>query len=359
MIPQIWEFFRPRNISVSFRDLPGHPVDRSLFESIAFGRISDSGSYPCSPAELLQAAAVHYQGRFRNLRSAQWLNACLEVLPSLAPDPADRLALNSNESSEFQVKSSEVIAVGIGLSLCKRLFRVRYQDINTIERSGKRCDFEFIRNNHGYVIETRGRKDSVQIKYAIEDVFEKKAHHRGARYGFVCHLPRDGQPCSATVVDPPLPPRRIAPWQRASLILKYYSRAARLAGFWRLSDMLNERARRISRAQSAQGFDRVELDYGNIEKLGRPMTVRAANATAHFFVSPSDQPEGLFRFRDFSFVFGLDATLMRLLQFQDFDALLDYRLQSPPDLQEPIHFNEDGTILAATPAAALSSLLRQ
>lgn len=366
MIPEILSFFVDRHIPVEFRSLPTHPIDSSLFDRAEHARTLANGYFECSPAQLLQASSVHYQGRFRHSRPRQWLNACHEVLPSVEPwsYKAAGLRLNSNESTEFQAKSSEVIAVGLGLSLCRKLFQIRYQDISTIERTGKRCDFSFIKNGRGYVVETRGRKQEFQIRYAIDDVFLKKAHHSGAKYGFVCHLPREGQASSVIVVDPPFESHRVMEWERIARLLRYYSSASRLAGFWRLSELLNERVALLTDSKQSKQFNRVPLDYRNIEKLGSPVGMRLENVNASFFVPRSSGSEGLFGYMGYAFIIGLEQSLFEALESQDFDRLSSFRF--PASSSEAISrprvgacVNDDGTVFTAIPMQRLGEIVNR
>lgn len=363
MIPQVISFFQPRQIPVEFRDLPGHTVDRSLFDSLSYQGVTTRGFFECSPAQLLQAAAVHFQGRYRTSPSLQWLNACHEVLPSLQLGPGqDRyLRLNSSETGEFQTKSTEVIAVGLGLALSRQLFQIRYQDVSTIEGTKKRCDFSFQKNSLGYVLETRGRKRHEQIKPAIDEVFDKKANHSGAKYGFVSHLPREGQASSVIVVDPPSDARPLEQWDQVARLLRYYSSAARLSGFWRLSDLLNVRANALSETRDLRQLSGRPLEFGNVEKLGYPIEIRSRNYVAEFFVPRMAGTEGLFAYRGMLFVVGLAPELFRLLQAQDFDRLLGFRLPDYSEVQGDIaaNVNDDGTVMAAVPARMLGDIVNR
>ncbi|WP_404420497.1 hypothetical protein [Nibricoccus sp. IMCC34717] len=361
MIPQILSFFQERQVPVEFRTFPGHPIDTSLFDPVLHNRITRDGFFKCSPAELLQAAAIHFQGRYRTSRPLQWLNACHEVLPSLllGTTRSRHLCLNSNESSEFQAKSTEVLAVGLGLALSRTLFRIKYRDISTIERTGKRCDFAFQKNAISYVLETRGRKRDGQIESAIEDIFEKKTHHSGAKYGFVSHLPRGGEASSVIVIDPPTDALPLEEWDRFARLLRYYSSASRLSGFWRLSNLLNERADALTETRDLARFDERPLEFGNIEKFGHALEVSSRGTSAYFFVPRSQGAEGLFNYESYAFVFGLSPDLFQALEAQDFSRLMDLRPQTGPLLLDGIaaNANDDGTILAALPVQQLREIV--
>lgn len=361
MIHQILSFFRSRHVPVEFRNFPEYPIDTSLFDTVSHNRIVHTGFFECSPAELLQAAAIHFQGRYRTSRPHQWLNACHEVLPSLELNMrgSQHLCLNSNESSEFQAKSTEVIAVGLGLALSQRLFRIKYQDISTIEGTGKRCDFSFQKNGFSYVLETRGRKREGQIDTAIDDVFEKKAHHSGAKYGFVSHLPREGEASSVIVVDPPVDAQPVEEWEHIARLLRYYSSASRLSGFWRLSDLLNERADALAETKDLAQFDERPLEFGNIEKLGHAIEVKSRGISAQFFVPRDQGNEGLFAYEGYAFVIGLVPELFELLQAQDFRGLLNLRSPDVHPSSDTIaaNINDDGTIFAAIPMPKLGEVV--
>lgn len=365
MTTRIRSFFEPREIPVEFRDLPPtHSIDTSLFDAVAYHRVVTDGFFECSPAELLQAAAVHYQGRFRESRPLQWLNACFEVLPSLVllTSAGGRgLRLNSNESGEFQKKSTEVIAVGLGLALCRKLFRTRYQDIATIETTRKRCDFSFSKNGQAYVLETRGRKRAGEIRPAIDDVFDKKANYSGAKYGFVSYLPRKGQISSMIVVDPPTKAHLLEDWNRIARLLRYYSSAARLARFWRLSALLNERADALGETKDFTRFDRKALNLGNIEKLGHALEVTFTGTSAQFFVPRAEGREGLWGSEGYAFIIGLDPALFQALEAQDFGRLLDFQLpvRSTSEGDIAANVNDDGTVFAAISKDRLGEIVNQ
>lgn len=351
--------FRDRRIPVEFRNLPQHSIDSSLFDQVEYAKIVEDGYFRCSPAELLQAAAVHFQGRHKS-RSIRFLNACLEIWPSLSDGPQayNSLRLNSSESSEFQAKSSEVIGVGLGLSLCRRLTGIRYQDISTIQSTGKRCDFSFVKNSLDYIIEVRGRKGENQVTSAIKDVFIKKSNYSAAKYGFVSHLPRGGQQSSIVVIDPPSKPQKIEDWEKVSRLLRHYSRASRLAGFWRLSDLLLLRSADLISSQSLKYYNRVPLDFGNILKMGRLIDITTNGKMSQSFVASNNC--SLFAHNGDVLLMGLDRQLIKILEDQEYEKLLSFREEPltsslSPSVEFVARINDDGTTLIGMPASYLRS----
>ena len=93
--------FRKRTIPVSFTDYPGNIVDKSLFEPSKYTQIDNHGILK-SPLNLIHAAAIHYNGRFRHSKSLRFLNAFMEIFSSIGEYGDGKFYLNSNESNEFQ-----------------------------------------------------------------------------------------------------------------------------------------------------------------------------------------------------------------------------------------------------------------
>lgn len=329
MMRLIHSFFSEKEIGVEFRNVGSHVVDQSLFDQALFQQISSDQHFHCSPARLLLSASIHFRGRFRRNRAFQVANVCFEVMPSLWRTISHpRLVIGGFESNEFQAKSSEVIAIGIGISLAKKLLGIGYADITLIEGTQKRCDFEFLKNGLLYQMETRGRKSDKQIKAAINGVFQKKAASTApnSKYGFVSHLPRDGTPCSVVVVDPPTEPKIPQEWELVVRRLRYYSRASRAAGFWRLSDLLLERATLIAEYQDSERFNGEAIQYGNAYKIGRGIEMRSRDMNSTFFI-----PEGieesfffpLFPKLNYVLTLGLDSALLDILEQQDYEKMLN------------------------------------
>lgn len=354
------DLFRKRELPVAFLEDATHRLDRSLFRGGVESELASNG-LQLSPANIILAAAVHYHGRngpkksFKNL-----LDAWCEVAPSILRGGFS-LGLSGHETNEFQAKSSEVIAVGIGLCAAKELFGVSYSDISPIVGSGKRCDFEFTKNYLAYTLETKGRKYSGQIKHAVSDVYKKKENYTGAKYGFVSHLPRDGSSCSLKVVDPEFEPREVSNLNRVITRLNHYAKAASLSGFWRLSELLVERAKLIDKIGTLEEFNEKPLDFGNVEKLGIGFRLRASSWDSAFFISKADNKALRVEKDTLTLTFGLQENLMEVLERQDYDKLLsvDFKESTEEHFLGPIPLpgaatcHNDGTVLVAIPTSAI------
>jgi hypothetical protein len=260
------------------------------------------------------------------------------------------LRLRNGSSSELQKSSTEVLAVGLCIALARELFDIRLNRISVIETSGKRCDFTFEKADRRYVLESKGRESDSQIVPAIRDVFVKKsASPAPSKYGVVSHLPRDGTPISAIVVDPDdeeaIPTRE----DSISRLLGYYAKASRLAGFWRLAELLSVRSTAIDQRRDLEGLERVALDYQNVFKVGKGYTLTSNNFSIEIFF-PADKTLGFRQEIDDRIIFySLDKSLVEILEKQDFDALLQYRPAiAITDIIETnlgmFSVNDDGTV---------------
>ena len=281
------DIFRKRNIPVIFTDYPEHNVDISLFDRSKYNQIRQYGLSK-SPLNIIHSSAIHYQGRFRKSKSMRLLNAFLDIFTSVGEYGDGKLYFNDIESNEFQAKSSEVIAVGLCIEIMSELFNINKNLIYLIEDVKKRCDFRFIKNSLEYIIESKGRKGSTT--QAINDIFMKKQNYSSSfpKYGVISSLPRDGHCTSVNVIDPAFEPRRISREERIQKMLSYYSRLSYTTGFWRMGDLLSERALAIGKGAPLEQFDGKELEYDNIIKIGNAIEIRVGDFRSQVFFPKGD-----------------------------------------------------------------------
>jgi hypothetical protein len=346
-------YFSNKTINVEFRDFhPNNLVDVSLFEQPVYQEILNNGLL-LSPIKVIHSAAVHYQGRYRNNPTFRFLNAMIEILPSFSSLPEDaNFYLNNSESNEFQTQSSEVLGVGLSISLTTKLFGISRNRIAIIEETGKRCDFTFEKNNKEYFIESKGRKNTRSINRAIKDVFEKKIlYQNNSKYGVISFLPRNITPISIIMVDPESQEISI---NRDDLILRlliYYTRQSLLAGFWRLADLLNQRVKLIQQGVFISEFENRALDYRNIAKLGNSYTISFGNIDIQTFFNADSRIGFRKIIENHQLFYALDRNIIDILENQNYESLLNYRYRDSVEqtlvVNETNYFslNNDGSIL--------------
>lgn len=344
---QLW--IRKRIVPVSTEPYQGRAVDVSLFDQVSFEEIIQDG-FKISPIGIAHAASVHYAGRFRSGRVLKFVNAFIEIFASVSPCERNlHLAFNDSENSEFQAKSTEVISVGLCVALCEKLFGINKNRISLIEGSGKRCDFEFNKENLRYVVEAKGRKG--ETASAIQDVFSKKSVYDPdiPKYGFINHIPRDGSRTSIKVVDPEYFPRELSRKEQVEGLLLHYAKVAQLSGFMRLSEVLVQRVLRIRNAADLSDFEGRPLDYENIIKIGRPVALAIRGVPFEAFSSPENAASIIELSDGFSVIHAMDREIIGILDRQDYSDLLTYRYindREDAKKDEPVSIGSDGSVFA-------------
>ncbi|MDR3483152.1 MAG: hypothetical protein P4L91_20840 [Burkholderiaceae bacterium] len=295
-------------------------------------------------------ATVHYASRFQDSNTLRFLNALIETMQSFGTGVDRALYLDGSESGELQGSSTEVIAVGLCIGLTANLFDINKNQINPIYASGKRCDYRFEKNGLEYLVESKGRKHTGNLQAAVNDIFSKKANSTIGvpKYGVISHLPRDGNPCAMWVVDPEYVPAKVSLERRAMYLLAHYVSKARLAGFWRLADLLDERRVHLTRGGNLRDIDRQPLEYGSVMKLGTTAAFEFANGTQYqafysreqlaAFDGPDNAPK---------LVAGLERDAIEMLETQDFEKLMSGFLnrRDITDMRNSVSLNSDGSIL--------------
>jgi hypothetical protein len=350
-----------KTVPVEFRDVPpNRNIDTSRFKPQPFADMKAHG-LKIRFLAVMQAAAVHYQSRFRHSRASRFANAFLELMPVVDPgNPTGGLRLRDAQSSEFQTRSSEVLGVGLCVLAATQLFGVNRNRIEPIETSGKRCDFRVVLGGTSCNFEAKARQHTGHLSSAIDDVFDKKsAKPDTPAYGFVSHVPRNDGETSMIVVDPQRDDPRVTRPERIAAILRHYVRVVTLAGFWRLADALNERVAALEGAIAVQRLDGERLEFGSVAKMGRSYRVETRSGEFEFFAA-SDSELGLnLGWEHLRFVLAIDPKIYEILVAQDFDALERYSLQSADGSDEltPRPFAHtvlaDGSALIGIPSDAL------
>lgn len=345
-------YFMPRIVPVTFRDDPPNHVNVSLFKKETYERIKTNGVL-VSPFGLMLAASVHYQTRHRKNPALRYLNAFFDTIESFRGgnySQSEYFVLGGNESNEFQAKSSEVIGVGFCISLCKELFGIPRNRIWTIEATGRRMDFHFLKNGYKYCVEARARKD--KIESAIDDIYQKKESvSNAANYGFITRTPRDGTPTSVVVVDPERDREEMPEHQFVQMLLRHYASLCGLAGFWRIANLLHRRADRIISYDSFRAYNKLQITFDNVLKLGHSYTVQIDNHEFAFFISRERDVGFRKSFNGHVAFIGINKMLIDVLVNQDFEALKEYKQDTRTSVSEyGIYILEDdGSMLGVVP----------
>ena len=177
------------------------------------------------------------------------------------------------------------------------------------------CYLESIKDGERFIIEAKGRKTN--INGAKDEIHaQKNSYPDLVKYGVVSHIPRNGEPSRLFVTDPEveLPPADRD--YKIISILNHYSKIARLGGFYRLSEKLNDRIDDIIEANGVTGqFNHVSLDYGNVFKLGRAIEFSFPDMAFSSFFSPNMEVGFKTILKNNKMlVFGMDRKVIELLE---------------------------------------------
>jgi hypothetical protein len=346
-------FITNRHIPVEFREiLPDHPIDATPFESSIYNNVKLDG-ISISPLKLIHYASVFYQSRFRKNISMRWLNSFLELKTSLSNGSSSELYLSDTESNEFQTRSSEVLSVGLSVFLMTTLLKINNNKISTIEGTGKRCDFSAIKNGTEIVFESKGRKNKDAINAAIKDVFSKKINHSTQfKYGIISNLPRNTESASMVVVDPKTQENEYTRDKLIIRLLIHYTKQAYLAGFYRLADLLNIRIQKLLNGSNLSQYEEIPLDYKNIYKIGKAYEISYKDFSLVTFF-PSSRELGINQIIDDNvFFLSIDKDLIKLLEQQRFNDILEYQCPAYSDniietnQRNYFSINMDGSVLS-------------
>lgn len=340
------KWLKDRKVPVSFNKHPTNPIDTTLFHTETYDEIVSYGFY-VSPLKIIHAASIHYSGRFRSNAHMKFINAFVEIFTSVEPyNGTGLLYFNETENNEFQGRSSEAIAVGLCISLSEKLFNVNRSRIGLIQGTSKRCDFFLIKDGLEYFIESKGRKGST--KSAFNDVLEKKANYPAIspKYGFISSIPRGSSHTSIDVVDPEFTPKDISREELIMRLLIHYKKVAALAGFWRLSELLEARATAIRSGAEILNLENKRLDYLDITELGKPIEIGFDNNNSNVFFL--NEMRSVFE-KDFDgnvALFMMEKMLIEILISQNYDELINYNFAPiVPRQDSNLSVGTDGSVL--------------
>lgn len=322
-------FVQTKHIEVDFDS----SVNIEPFDAQAYREIKQHGLF-LTKLNLFHYASIHYQSRNANSPSGKLWNtfdAWRAISPSLINSSGSFL-FSDHEDSELQKQSSEVIAVGFANHLMHRLLNVNSNRINKLPIQGvrKRCDFEVLKQTKRYIFEAKGRKREYDLKYAKQEIADQKAAYDKdiAKFGVITHIPRDGTPTKIYVTDPEVNLPKINRHYIIISLLQFYSSAARLAGFYRLSEKINQRLIDIeAMANDTKVFNGRGLDYSKTVKLGKSITFFVGEHGYESFFSPNLEMGLKLQFRNGKMlIFGMESEILEILDEQDFDKLLTYEI---------------------------------
>jgi hypothetical protein len=154
------------------------------------------------------------------------------------------------------------------------------------------------------------------------------------------------------VVDPKYTAREVSRENSIEALLRYYGHVAYLAGFWRMGDLLSNRAEKIKLGTSLADLERKDLDYENVLKFGGSIGIRVGNFTSRIFFPKGDD----FGFRHdmdgYQAFFAMEERLVEILTRQDYEALQEYNVPVKEDIEADRSFlsvANDGSILMLAP----------
>ncbi len=312
-----------KRIKVNF----GHDVDISHFNQNAYNQVRTQGFF-LNEISLIHYASIHYQSKFHNSLSRRFKYTLDTIEPAIIHGSSDSFIFSGTEESELQRITSEVIGVGFSVGLMHRLLDVKLNAINKLPEAGsmKRCDYEILKNNSRIIFESKGRK--YDIEGAKKEILSQKSNYTHCvKYGIISHIPRDNTPSQLFVIDPEEEPSKIDKHYMIISLLNHYSKGARLAGFYRLSEKLNDRLYAIGLVENdTDRFKGKSLEYKNIFKIGKTLQITVDNLSFQSFFAPDLQNGLKATLEDNSMlIFGMDKNLIRLLESQDYDQLLEYK----------------------------------
>lgn len=344
-------WFRSLCIPVSFVNVdPDFLIDTTLFDTFAFNRISSKG-INVSVWSLLRCAAVHYKGKHKSPLTRN-KHARLETRDAFGRSSVGSLKLRKESRSEFEAKSTELIAVGICVRLATKLFNINRNRINPIVGSGTRCDFSCIKHGKTFQLEAKGRE--CDVLKTMANVFWKKhvMNTCQPKYGILSELPRNGGSAEVYVVDPETEIGEVSDFDVIIRLLSHYSRVSDICGFYRLSLLLEKRAKQIVAVGSIETFHQQSLNYENIMKLGTHINILTDGFSAELFASRDARRIFEFIHETHTARFAMDSVLLQILESQDYVRLLEYSFFSDDDFQSnDVMFSagNDGCILVIAP----------
>lgn len=312
---------RIKNIEVDF----DNSVTSTHFNQNTFQQIKTRGLF-LTDLRLIHCASLMYQSKLNYSPSPRIKRALLTVEPSLLNNGNGGFTFLS-EDTELDKTSSEVIGVGFAVHLMHSLLDVNMNMINKIPVNGtkKRCDFEALKGGTRYIFESKGRK--LHVNGAKEEIREQKTSYlANVKYGVVTNIPRVGIPCKIYVTDPEIELPKVNHDYQIIALLNHYSKAARLAGFSRLSEKINDSVNEILQKQNITGkFEAQSFDYEDRNEGVYIKKIPVLNESFNCYFSRFLEVGLKWRLKKGNMlVFGLEEHIQRILEKQDFEEMLDY-----------------------------------
>ncbi len=334
-------------------------VDTSFFNQSSYHKIKNDGLL-LTDLSLIHYASVHYQSKFNNSLSRRYKYTLDTIEPSIINNNTHEFYFSGDEESELQKVTSEVVGVGFAIALSHNVLDVRVNRINRLPLNGgkKRCDFETIKENNRIIIESKGTKRDIgRAKNKINA--QKQEYQNCIKYGIISHLPRDAGPAELYMVDPEIELEEINRDYTVIVLLTHYSKATRLAGFYRLSDKLNERIEQIRESENnTSRFDGIALDFGNVVKLGKSLSIQVGDSQFLSFFSP-DKENGLKVFlkdNETILIYGIEEKIFDILDRQNYEELIEYEFKNIID--DKFSILDNGSFLIKESSVKLQEILR-
>lgn len=349
---------RLKNVMVFFDT----DIDINYFDNLSYQQIKNNGIW-LTDYNLIHYASIHYQSRFKNDIGRRFRYTLDTIEPSLNNNPVNqnnRFYFSANEDIELQKQSSEVIGVGFAIALSHKLFNINLNRINKIGGRGnrKRCDFEILKNSQKIIVESKGGKQALNA--LRNNILKQKNNYVDAlaKYGIIAKILRNEDPVSLYIVGPD----KIINENNINYIiiniLKHYSKTARLSGFYRLSQEINKRLNDIKgKGNNALYFNKKEINYNNIVKLGRSYEIMYDNYRFRTFFAPDKEIGLKYITSDEKILFfTMEENLINILEKQDYNMLLNYSLEYEGHLGDLSIFN-NGTFLISLNKKEFSKLI--
>ncbi|PFL52940.1 hypothetical protein [Bacillus cereus] len=292
----------------------------------------DNGMY-IKGIQIFHYASIHYNSRWESY-PLRFLNALLNSAATIQ-DKENNLCLSDKEESELQRDSSEVLGIGLSNIFMCKWYGININRVEKIGGAKKRCDYRFGYNNQVIIFEAKGRKNSKDIKSALNDCIEKKSNYSAnSMYSTICHLPRNGEPVCLHLFDPPVNDESID-YNDNYVIANHYKRVTEKAGLTVLSSSIEER---IKRFEESGIWDTVPIN-SNVLKIGYRITI----GNNDFWTRRSSDRKKY----DINIHYGIDKKVIELLEKWDLSELkkLEYNELVTEDKDGIFSILSDGSLL--------------
>lgn len=268
----------------------------------------DNGMY-IRGIQIFHYSSIHYNTRWESY-PLRFLNALLNSAATIQ-DEGNNLCLSDKEESELQGDSSEVLGIGLSNIFMCKWYGVNINKVEKIGGAKKRCDYRFGYENQVIIFEAKGRKNSKDIKSALNDCIKKKANYRANfMYSTICHLPRNGDPVRLLLFDPPVNDKAID-YNENYVIANHYKRVTEKAGLTVLSSSIEKR---IKKFEKSGIWENTPLK-SNVLKIGYLISI----GKNEFWTRRSSDSDR--KSNDINIQYGIDKKVIDLLEKWDLSEL--------------------------------------